>query len=114
MVDRPRSAALLARLRKAKGLSQPELARLVHTSQAQISRLELGERPITKRWAVPLARVLGCHWLEFMDAAAPPAGREAKLVEYFRMLADVKAEQDAVYMFAEAMAERRKRENPQR
>ena len=49
----------LRRIREAKGLSQPDLAKKADTSQQQIDRLEKGERRLTLSWARRLARALG-------------------------------------------------------
>src|SRR4051794_23762375 len=53
------SGELLASLMRANQLGQSELANLIGTSQAQISRLTKDERPLTKEWAVRLAPHLG-------------------------------------------------------
>jgi phage repressor protein C with HTH and peptisase S24 domain len=56
----------LRRHREARGLSQPALAKLAHTSQQQIDRLEKGQRALTLKWARRLAPLLGVqpHELE--------------------------------------------------
>jgi transcriptional regulator with XRE-family HTH domain len=46
-------------LREKKGLTQYQLAELIHTSQPQIKRLEGGDRELTVAWAKRLAGVLG-------------------------------------------------------
>lgn len=48
----------LRKLRKDKGLSQPDLARMAGTNVQNISRLELGQRKMTKEWATKLAPLL--------------------------------------------------------
>jgi len=45
--------------RVACGLSQRELARLAGTCQTEISKLELGQRQLSVRWALRLATPLG-------------------------------------------------------
>lgn len=56
----------LRKIREARGLSQPALAKLAHTSQQQIDRLEKGQRALTLKWARRLAPLLGVqpHELE--------------------------------------------------
>ncbi|HUC61082.1 MAG TPA: helix-turn-helix domain-containing protein [Alphaproteobacteria bacterium] len=49
----------LRKIREARGLSQPALAKLVRTSQQQIDRLEKGQRALTLKWARRLAPALG-------------------------------------------------------
>ena len=49
----------LRKIREARGLSQPALAKLARTSQQQIDRLEKGQRHLTLRWARRLAPILG-------------------------------------------------------
>lgn len=48
-------STFLRDLRKGIGLTQAELAHLAETSQPQIRRLEAGQRPLTKEWAMRLA-----------------------------------------------------------
>lgn len=47
--------------RKAMGLTQPELARLVGTTKNQITKLESGDRRLSDHWAERLAPFLGCQ-----------------------------------------------------
>lgn len=60
----------LRRIRQARGLSQPALAKLAATSQQQIDRLEKGQRPLTLGWAQRLAPWLSvpAHELEPIEA----------------------------------------------
>ena len=62
----------LRRIRQARGLSQPALAKLATTSQQQIDRLEKGQRPLTLAWARRLAPWLGVppHELDPVEAYA--------------------------------------------
>lgn len=68
---------LIRILRKTRGLTQSELARLAATSQPQIRRLEAGERQLTKPWAERLAPHLGTSASHLMfgdDATAMADG----------------------------------------
>lgn len=56
----------LIKAREAAGLSTYKLADLVRTSQAQISRLERGERKLTKEWAERLSGPLGVSAQDLM------------------------------------------------
>ncbi|WCA57796.1 helix-turn-helix domain-containing protein [Agrobacterium tumefaciens] len=56
----------LKKLRESRGLSQPELARRVGTSQPQILRLEKSQRKLSKEWAEKLAPHLGVTAEELM------------------------------------------------
>jgi transcriptional regulator with XRE-family HTH domain len=58
--------SLLTKLREAKKLSQPELAKRAGTSQPQIWRLEKSERKLSKEWAERLAPHLGVTPQELM------------------------------------------------
>ncbi len=49
----------LRKIREARGLSQPALAKLARTSQQQIDRLEKGQRALTLKWARRFAPILG-------------------------------------------------------
>ncbi len=66
----------LSRLRMKAGLSQSELAKLLDTSQAQISRLEKGDRGLSRDWALKLAPHLKTNptALMFGDLAVPLVG----------------------------------------
>jgi DNA-binding XRE family transcriptional regulator len=66
----------LAKLRIKAGISQLELAKLVGTSQAQISRLEKGDRGLSRDWAMKLAPHLNTSpsTLMFADLIVPLVG----------------------------------------
>jgi transcriptional regulator with XRE-family HTH domain len=57
---------VLASLMRANKLGQSELANLVGTSQAQISRLAKNERPLSKEWAVRIAPHLGVSPIDLL------------------------------------------------
>lgn len=59
---------VLRQIRRARGLSQPALAKLAATSQQQIDRLEKGQRPLTLAWARRLAPWLGVEPHELAPA----------------------------------------------
>lgn len=52
----------LRQFRKASGLTQEVLAERAGTSIAQISRLERGQRGLSKEWAIRLAPLIGTTW----------------------------------------------------
>ncbi len=56
---RRRVAQQIYEARKRAGMSQPELARLIRTSQAAVSRMEAGEQNMTIDLLESVARVLG-------------------------------------------------------
>lgn len=63
--------------RLAAGITQEALASRVGTSVAQISRLERGERTLTRDWATRLVAVLGGTWKDLMDDPPSPGLAEA-------------------------------------
>ena len=62
------SAAKLAALRKRKGMSQRDLAKLVSISQAQVAELERGRRQPTLEVADRIASALGVPLSELSSA----------------------------------------------
>lgn len=68
-------SARLEALRKRKGLSQDGLAKLAHTSQPQIDRLEKGKRQLTVAWAKRLAPLVDAKPLDLL----PPELQDPKL-----------------------------------
>lgn len=83
MTQKPRNR--LKELREAAGLSSRELARLVETTSAQVSRLETGERQLTQHWIERFARALGAEPGDFFpkdpfaEEKDPPAPLPQKL-----------------------------------
>lgn len=64
----------LAKIRKARGLSQRQLATLSDVHQVMIARLESGERPITNirlSTAIALADALNVDVRDLLDAESP-------------------------------------------
>ena len=51
--------------RKAAGLSQPELAKLVNVSTSMICQIERGSKTLTLPLAVELADILSCDVKDF-------------------------------------------------
>ncbi len=62
----------LREMRQAAGLTQIRLAGMVGASQAQIMRLEKGDRRLTFEWMVRLAQVLGREPADFFTADRTP------------------------------------------
>ena len=50
----------LRRIRKARGLSQRDLAKMIGTGSNQICRLEIGQRQLTENWIKRLCAALEC------------------------------------------------------
>ena len=63
-------------LRKARNLSQDELAVLVNTNSSQVSKLELGKRRLTQEWLMIFARALKVKPAEILE------GSLGGLIEY--------------------------------
>jgi transcriptional regulator with XRE-family HTH domain len=84
---RPPQAARLVALRKAAGLSQAELARLIGEPQANIAFWERTEKPPRSDVLPKLADVLGVRIEELLDVQAP-AGRRAPAASQARRLFD--------------------------
>lgn len=75
--------------RKRRELSQEQLANAVHTTKAQISKLEKGDRQLTETWMKRLASALGCMPHELMIEPAPPSGsRKEELLKIFDQLGE--------------------------
>jgi transcriptional regulator with XRE-family HTH domain len=63
----------LARFMRAKGLTDPDLARPLEITKQQIFNLRKGHRKLTVEWARRLAPHLGVSWQELITGApAPP------------------------------------------
>ncbi|MBO9601848.1 MAG: helix-turn-helix transcriptional regulator [Novosphingobium sp.] len=70
MAVRDRVASNLRRLRKAKGLSQEELAGRASINRNYIGKLERKENSATTDMLSKIADVLGC---DIVDLVAPPS-----------------------------------------
>ena len=68
----------LKEAREALDLSQYELAKRTGTNQSVISKLELGRRQLTARWAVKLAPVLATTPIELLAAEVRRVERRAR------------------------------------
>jgi transcriptional regulator with XRE-family HTH domain len=58
--DTPQIIRQIIEKRKQKGLTQTELAKQLHTSQAAIARIESGKQNITIGYVENIAKALGC------------------------------------------------------
>lgn len=58
-------------LRRARGLTQDGLGRLIGTGRSQIVKLERGERRLTVEWMRRLARALECHPADLLAMEGP-------------------------------------------
>lgn len=56
---------------RARGMNDPQLAELEHTTKQQINKLRRGERQLTARWARRLATHLQADWKDLMDLPEP-------------------------------------------
>jgi transcriptional regulator with XRE-family HTH domain len=59
MIETAKFPNHLRKFREAAGLSQPELAAKAETNVQNVSRIERGERQLTKKWADVFAPHLG-------------------------------------------------------
>jgi transcriptional regulator with XRE-family HTH domain len=105
---RPPQAARLVALRKAAGLSQAELARLVGEPQANIAFWERTEKPPRSDVLPKLATVLGVRIEELLDADVPrppkpgrPVGKAQKIFNEVSKLP--RRQQDKVLEVVSAM-----------
>ena len=81
----------LNEIRLDRRLSLEQLANRVvpPTTKAQISRLEKGDRKLTREWADRLAVALGCNWAELMGADVPQLSPdEIALLENYRGMSE--------------------------
>ncbi len=70
----------LRELRKAKGLSQARLAKLVGASQPDIARLERGGRRLTTDWMRRIAAALEVHPADLLEPEEPWPGRRSDVL----------------------------------
>ncbi len=66
----PRSTNRVRELREERGLTAEQLASLVNTTEATISRLETGERKLTEDWMRRIARALDVEPADLLELAA--------------------------------------------
>jgi transcriptional regulator with XRE-family HTH domain len=110
---RPPRAARLVALRKAAGLSQAELARLIGEPQANIAYWERTEKPPRSDVLPKLADVLGVRIEELLDVQASrsrrsaPAGQARRLFEEVQKLP--RRQQQKVLDVVSAIVEQYKR-----
>lgn len=67
MIIRTQVGAEMARLRKAKGLTQAELAAMMGVSQRMIAACEVGERRPSAELAQRIGAELGFPWTRFFE-----------------------------------------------
>lgn len=90
-------------LRKARGLTQQELAKLVGTTNQQIGHLERGKRRLTEAWMRRIAEALGVSPFELLSEATPALDeQERAMLSLYRSLS--KAQRDAFYQAFAALA----------
>jgi transcriptional regulator with XRE-family HTH domain len=110
---RPPQAARLVALRKATGLSQAELARLVGEPQANIAFWERTDKPPRSDVLPKLADALGVRIEELLDAHAPPARRALPAGQIRRVFDEVqklpRRQQQKVLEVVSAIVEQFKR-----
>lgn len=75
-------------LRRAKRMSQAELAAAIGTTRSQINRLEHGDRRLSLDWMTRIARGLDVKMSELLphDSAAPPASPASPEEEILRIV----------------------------
>ena len=104
--QRPRQGARLAELRKAAGLSQTELARLVGESQQNIAFWEQSEKPPRSDVLLNLAKVLGVSVEKLLtDEEVRPkrGGPVGKVQKLFDEVSDLpRRQQEKVVEFVSA------------
>lgn len=110
--NRPRQGARLAELRKAAGLSQAELGKLIDESQQNIAYWELSDRPPRSDALPKLARVLGVKVEDLLDLdrvvrRGGPAGKMRKLFDEASRLP--RRQQDKIVEFLTPLVEQYKR-----
>lgn len=72
MKDRIRFINKVRELRKAKGMSQTELAQKAGTTQNTISSIETGQYSPSAYLSGLICRALGCKWEECFDYVLEP------------------------------------------
>lgn len=111
--DRPRQGARLAELRKAAGLSQAELGKLIDESQQNVAYWELSGKPPRSDALPKLAKVLGVKVEDLLDPdravrRGGPAGKMRKLFDEASRLP--RRQQDKIVEFLTPLVEQYKRD----
>jgi transcriptional regulator with XRE-family HTH domain len=110
---RPPQGARLLELRKAAGLSQEELARLLGESQRNIAFWEQSDRPPRSDLLPKLAKVLGVRIEDLLNTEGPiparrgPPGRLQLIFEEVARLP--RGEREKIIEFLSALVDRYKR-----
>ena len=80
-------------LRKAQGLTLKQVAKIVGTSDQQISHLEKGRRRLTAQWMERLAEALNCHPADLLAGSTTLRNeKERIMLELFRGLSQEQQE----------------------
>lgn len=111
---RPKQGTRLATLRKAAGLSQTELAKVIGVSQQTVAYWETSATPPRSDVLPQLAKALGVHVEEILGhvpvSAARKPGPVGRLQRVFEMASILpKREQRLVAEFVETLVERHKK-----
>jgi transcriptional regulator with XRE-family HTH domain len=87
---RPAQGAHLATLRKAAGLSQTELAKLVGERQQNIAFWEQSEKPPRSDVLPKMAAILGVRVEQLLSPGAPPSRRSGPVSKMQKVFSEVK------------------------
>lgn len=82
VLDRPRSvrdnmhmANRIAHLRVKAGLTQQQLADLLHSGRSTVTKLERGERPLNDNWLEKFSDIFGCSKADILGEIVPIIGK---------------------------------------
>jgi len=110
---KPAQGAHLAALRKAAGLSQTELAKLVGERQQNIAFWEQSEKPPRSDVLPKLAAVLSVRVEQLLNPSAPPSRRSGPVSKMQKVFDEVtklpRRQQDKVVEFVSALVDQYKR-----
>ncbi len=67
MVKNTKAGVLLRGTRHREGLTQVEMAKKIHVSQADLSKMESGKRPIGKIIAKRIEKIFGVNYRYFLE-----------------------------------------------
>jgi transcriptional regulator with XRE-family HTH domain len=110
---KPSQGAHLASLRKAAGLSQTELAKLVGEKQQNIAFWEQSEKPPRSDVLPKLASVLGVRVEQLLNPLAPPSRRSGPVSKMQKVFSEVsklpRRQQDKIVELVGALVDQYKR-----
>jgi transcriptional regulator with XRE-family HTH domain len=110
---KPVQGAHLASLRKAAGLSQTELAKLVGEKQQNIAFWEQSEKPPRSDVLPKLASVLGVRVEQLLNPNAPPSRRSGPVSKMQKVFSEVsklpRRQQDKIVELVGALVDQYKR-----